>query len=165
MLWRSSPSAISVLVLMVGVAAPCAGAAPASDACALLAQAQLSAALAVPTDAGKYVTPGFTRTCTWTPSGGSTAAIKFFTLYLQSADGFEAGKNLIQLGQGKGATVVTSVSGVGDDAYYASFGGNITSLMVRKGAIAFKLAWYGASPPEKVMAAEKTLALQALAKL
>jgi hypothetical protein len=60
--------------------------------------------------------------------------------------------------------VVTSVSGVGDDAYYASFGSNITSLMVNKRDHAFKLTWHGASAPEKVMALEKTLALQVLSK-
>jgi hypothetical protein len=163
---RSSLYAIRIFVLMVGVAAvSAAGAAPATDACSLLTQVQLSAALAVSMDAGKYVTPGFVRTCTWAPSSGPTAAIKYFTLYLQSADGFEAGKSLIQLGKGKGAAVVTSVSGVGDDAYYASFGSNITSLIVKKRDLAFKLTLYGASAPEKVMVMEKTLALQVLSKL
>ncbi len=163
---RSSLNAIRIFVLMVGAAAaPCAGAASASDACSLLSQAQLSAALAVQMDAGKYVTPGFTRTCTWAPSSGATAAIKFFTLYLQAADGFDAGKGMLQMGQGKGLAVVTSLSGVGEDAYYASFGSNITSLFVKKGNVAFKLTWYGATAPEKVMAVEKTLALQVLSKL
>jgi hypothetical protein len=162
---RCSLYAISIFVLMLAPAAPSTGAVSATDACALLTQAQLSAALAVPMDAGKYVTPGFLRTCTWTPSSGPTAAIKYFTLYLQPADGFEAGKSLIQLGSGNGAAVVTSVSGAGDDAYFASFGSHITSLMVKKGDLAFKLTLYGASAPEKVMAMEKTLALQVLSKL
>jgi hypothetical protein len=161
----SSLCAISILVLMVSAAAaPTPGAASATDAGSLFAQAQLSAALAVSMDAGQYVTPGFLRTCTWAPSSGPTAAIEYFTLYLQPADGFEAGKSM-QPGQSKGAAVVTSVSGVGDDAYYASFGSNITSLMVKKRDLAFKLTWYGASAPEKVMAMEKTLALQVLSKL
>ena len=157
---RSCRYAISVVVLMVGAAAaPTAGASSATDACSLLTQAQLSAALAVPMDAGKYVTPGFLKTCTWAPSNGPTPGVKFFTLYLQSVEGFEGGKSLGQMGQGNGAAVVTPLSGVGDDAYYLSFGSNITSLMVKKGAGAFKLTLYGATAPDKAMAMEKTLAL------
>src|ERR1700689_976929 len=157
---RSCRSANSVVVLMVGAAAaPTAGASSATDACSLLTQAQLSAALALPMDAGKYVTPGFLKTCTWTPSNGPASAIKFFTLYLQSVEGFEGGKSLVQMGQSKGTAVVTPLSGVGDDAYYASFGSTVTSLMVRKGAAAFKLTLYGATAPDKAMAIEKTLAL------
>lgn len=158
--------AISIFVLMIGAAAArIAGASSAIDACSLLTQAQLSAVLAVPMDAGKYVTPGFLKTCTWSPSNGPTPGIKFFTLYLQSVEGFEGGKSLVQMGQGNGAAVVTPLSGVGDDAYYASFGSNITSLMVKKGAAAFKLTLYGATAPDKAMAIEKMLALQVVSQL
>ncbi len=162
----SSSNARTILALLVGAAAaPAVGAATASDACSLLTPGQLSAALGVSIDAGKYVTPQFTRTCTWAPSSGPTAAIKYFTLYLQTGDGFEAGKSMMQTGQARGGAAVTSLSGVGDDAYYTSFGSNITSLFVKKGDVAFKLTLYGATAPEKVMAVEKTLALQALSKL
>ena len=41
--------------------------------------------------------------CTWSPSGGATAGLKFVTLYLQPADGFDAGKSMLQRGQGNGA--------------------------------------------------------------
>ena len=92
-------------------------------------------------------------------------AIKFFTLYLQSVEGFEGGKSLVQMGQSKGTAVVTPLSGVGDDAYYASFGSTVTSLMVRKGAAAFKLTLYGATAPDKAMAIEKTLALLVVPQL
>src|ERR1700722_2692433 len=115
----SCRSAISIVVLMIGAAAvPSAGASSATDACSLLTPAQLSAALAVPMDAGKYVTPGFVKTCTWTPSNGPTPGIKYFTLTLQSVQGFEGGKSLAQTGQSKGAAAMTPLSGVGDDAYY-----------------------------------------------
>src|ERR1700727_8401 len=109
---RSCRYAISIVVLMLdAAAAPTAGASSATDACSLLTQAQLSAALAVPMDAGKYVTPGFLKTCTWEPSNGPTPGIKVFTLYLQSVEGFEGGKRLGQMGQDKGAAVVTPLSG------------------------------------------------------
>jgi hypothetical protein len=163
--FRSSLYAINIFIAVVCAALPpAASAAPPTDACALLSTAQLSAALGVPMDAGTYVTPGFLRTCTWTPSGGATPGLKFVTLYLQPADGFDAGKGMLQMGQSGGKVLLTSLSGVGDDAYYADFGGKITSLFVKKGATALKLTWYGATAPEKVMAIEKTLALQALSK-
>jgi hypothetical protein len=111
------------------------------------------------------VTPRFLKTCTWTASNGPTPGFKFFTLYLQSVEGFEGGKGLVQMGQSKGAAAGTPLSGVGDDAYYASFGNNITSLMVKKGAVACKLTWYGATAPEKAMSIEKTLALQVVSQL
>src|ERR1700729_1239435 len=102
----SCRSAISIVVLMVGAAAaPTAGASAVTDACPLLTQAQLSAALAVPMDAGKYVTPGFVKTCTWTPSNGPAPGIKYFTLSLQSVEAFEGGKKLAQSAQDKGAAV------------------------------------------------------------
>jgi hypothetical protein len=166
MYFRSSRYAITISIAMVCAALPPAvSAAPPTDACALLTPAQLSGALGVPMDAGKYVTPGFLRTCTWTPGGGATPGFKFLTLYLQPADAFDAGKGMLQMGQGKGAAVVISpLSGVGDDAYYANFGGSITSLFVKKGATAFKLTWYGATAPEKVMAIEKALALQVVSE-
>lgn len=162
---RNGLNAMNILVLMVAGAAPCAVVAAATDACALLSQAQLSAAFGVSMDAGKYVTPQFTRTCTWAPSSGPTAAIKYFTLYLQAADGFDAGKNVMRLAQAKGGAAVTSLSGVGDDAYFASFGSTITSLFVKKGDVAFKLTLYGATAPEKATALENALALQVLSKL
>ena len=161
---RSSPYAISIGVGMAAAwVAGSAGAAP-TDACALLSQAQMSAALGVPMGAGTYVTPGFLKTCTWQPASGATPAIKAFTLYLQSAASFDGGKNMLQLAQtGGAANGVTRLSGVGDDAYYASFGPNITSLLVKKGDGGFKLTLYGATAPDKVKAIEKALASQVLA--
>jgi hypothetical protein len=105
------------------------------------------------------------RTCTWTPSGGATPAIKFVTLLLLSADDYRASKSVMQAAQSKGGNAVTSVNGVGDDAYFTSIGSSVTSLMVKKGAVAFKLSLYGATAPDKAMAIEKTLASQALANL
>jgi hypothetical protein len=58
----------------------------------------------------------------------------------------------------------TSVSGVGDDAVYATFG-SLTTLAVKKGKIAFVVRLYGVPGQAKQMAIEKSLALDIVAKL
>ena len=162
---RFSLAAVIVAILIVGaVTAPSAGAAPATDACLLVTQAQLSAALGVAMAAGTHTTPEYVKTCTWSPSGGATKSLKFVTLDLQPGDGFDRAKALMEQFKPKNA-VINSVSGVGDEAYFTSFGGSINNLMVKKGSVAFKLAIYGDTPPEKAMAVEKTLASQILSKL
>jgi hypothetical protein len=53
-------------VVAMGTAAM---AAPRSDACALLTPTQVSAAVGQTVGSGKYMGPGFTRTCTWDSEG------------------------------------------------------------------------------------------------
>jgi hypothetical protein len=134
-------------------------AAPAGDACALLTPAQVGAALGASVGAGSYVTPTFKKTCTWkstTSDGG------YVTLMLQDVGAFEGGK---QLGQTPSKTMsVTSISGVGDDAYYLAVGDQV-GLIVKKGNVAFKVAVYAHEPAESKEAKEKTLAHQVLAGL
>jgi len=60
--------------------------------------------------------------------------------------------------------VVTSVTGLGDDAYYLAVGSNV-GLIVKKGNIAFKVAVYASSPLDKKQALQKTLAQQVLSSL
>jgi hypothetical protein len=84
---------------------------------------------------------------------------KFVTLFLQTADAFQAGR-LASVP----SIVVTSVSGVGDDAYYLAVGTQV-GLIVKKGSITFKVAVYADIPIEKKQAMEKTLALQVVSNL
>jgi hypothetical protein len=153
-----------VIFFLIAATPPSATAAPAADACLLLTPAELSSVLGVQMAAGQHTTPTYLKTCTWTPSGGSTKALKFVTLNLESADGYEAGKNMMKQMQSKNMTF-TPATGIGDDAFYTIFGSNITSLIAKKGKVSFKLAFYGETVPEKVMAMEKTLALQFISKL
>jgi hypothetical protein len=136
-----------------------ASAGPAEDACALLTPAQVGAALGASVGTGSYVTPTFKKTCTWkstTSDGG------FVTLMLQDVGGFERGK---QLGQTPSNTLsVTSIRGVGDDAYYLAVGDQV-GLIVKKGNVAFKVAVYAHEPVESKEAKEKTLAHQVVAGL
>jgi hypothetical protein len=138
---------------------PSAIAAPPEDACSLLTQAQIGAALSVSVGAGSYLTPTFKKTCTWNATGGSTTGAKYVTLMLQSPDAYQAGKQAPVK-----TIVVTPASGVGDDAYYLAVGSNV-GLIVKKGNVAFKVAVYGDLPMEKKQAMEKTLAQQVVSKL
>ena len=149
-------SAVIGAIFIVGAAmAPSANAAPPDDACLLLTQAQVSAALGASVGAGSYVTPTFKKTCTWTVAGGA----EYVTLMLEGLDAYQAGKVALTK-----TIVVTSVSGIGDDAYYLAVGKNV-GLIVKKGNVAFKVAVYGHSPLEKKQAMEKTLAQQVVSKL
>jgi hypothetical protein len=152
---------LALLFLTVSISGaamvPAATAAPTGDACSLLTPAQVGAALGVSVGAGSYVTPTFKKTCTWnaTTSGGG-----YVTLMLQTVAGFEGGK---QLGQ-TASISLTSISSVGDDAYYLAVGDQV-GLIVKKGNAAFKVAVYAHIPVESKKATEKTLAQQVVAGL
>ncbi len=136
-----------------GIAGPPVMAAPPSDACALLTPEQVGDALGAKVGAGKYVSPAFTKTCTWTAPG------VIVTLMLQSVEAFQAGKTAPV------PSVVTAASGVGDDAYYLAVG-NIIGLGAKKGTAAFKVTVYSSSMPmQNKQTIEKTLAQQVLTKL
>jgi hypothetical protein len=159
-------------LFLVGIAAAPAAAAATDDACSLLTKAQVSTAVNVPVGEGTYVTPTFHKTCTWTPASGDKV-ISAVTLYLQTADAYDGGKRMaeqmvamakMQGGKDASQSGVTSASGVGDDAYYFN-AGTLTSLLVKKGSMSFKVSVYAHLPVEKKEAMEKTLALEVLSKL
>ena len=150
-----------------------AAAEPPKDACSLVTQAQVSAALGVSMDAGSHVTPTFLRTCTWDPSGSSGNGVRALTLYIQSADQYEAGKQMleqmktmakVEKHENSKPPVITQLSGIGDDAFYLDMA-NTMSLIAKKGNVEFKFVIYGDLSGEKKKAAEKTLALDVVSKL
>jgi hypothetical protein len=129
------------------------------DACTLLTQAQVAAALATPMDAGVRVLPNIPRMCGWSEPGGATIDNKRVTLTLSSTRTHDAGKQPYQ------GITKTPVGGIGDDAYYVTASGLGTTLNVKKGVKAFSLSVKGKFTVDQVKAMEKTLALEALAKL
>ncbi|MBZ5660061.1 MAG: hypothetical protein LAO08_06605 [Acidobacteriia bacterium] len=166
-------SIFAIFLICAGAALP-ANAAPAEDACALLTQAQVSAALGIPVGAGTYVTPTYVKTCTFSVSGDSAKSVSAVTISYQSADGYAAAKGFME--QAKARTTVENnkdagkfqndtASGIGDDAFYTSMGTGYTGLLLKKGNVSLKIAIYGNLPAEKKKDVEKTLALQALAKI
>lgn len=149
---------VAIIIAPTAMASSTNAAAP-GDACALLSSEQVGAALGVPVGAGTYVTPTFTKTCTWTAttSGGGTV-----TLNLQSLDQYGSGKKLASVGKSVSANVI---SGIGDEAYY--FGTDkLVSLFVKRGGNAFKVAVYAhGMPADKRQVVERTLALQVASQL
>jgi hypothetical protein len=164
---KISSTAVIGAIFIIGVATtPFIFAdAPEKDACSLLTQAQVGDAVGVSFGAGTHVTQQFVKTCTWTPTA-SSKDVKAVTLNIQPGDTYEHGKQQLELANtaAGGGVKITSAAGIGDDAYYITTSPTITTLMFKKGTLAFKIAVYGSSS-DKAMAAEKTLALEVISKL
>jgi len=112
----------------------------AGEACTLLTQIQVSAALEVPVDAGTPI--GRPSACQWTGKG------RFATLTITQP---LAGKSAVdRFNSGKASTlpgiITEPVSGVGDEAYYVYFSNTTRAglgLVVKKGTSAFEIRVYG----------------------
>lgn len=156
---KASVGAVLAEGLMMGAIMVPSANAVSDDACSLLTQAQVSAAVSISVSAGQYVTPTFQKTCTWNATNAVAQATKFVTLMLEGLDAFQAGKAAPVK-----TIVVTLVSGIGDDAYYLAVGTNV-GLIVKKGNVAFKIAVYGDIPIAKKQSMEKTLAQQIVSQL
>ena len=110
------------------------------EACTLIAQAQVSAALEIPVNPGTPI--GRPSACQWAGKG------RFATLTIMQP---LAGKNAIErFDAGKTSTLpgITTepVSGVGDEAYYIYFSNTTRAglgLVVKKGNSAFEIRVYG----------------------
>ena len=157
----------SVCRLILHIASACVAALPSmahaeTDACSLLAPAQVAAAVGGPVSEGAHVTPAFVKTCTWTPSGKSRVAS--VTLNLQTAAFYDGGKRQAAMAAAavKGAGI--KPASVGDDAYYFVTGDQ-AALFVRKGAVSFKVAVYARIPAEEKEAMELKLAREVAGKL
>jgi hypothetical protein len=157
---KSAPGFVcAILFLAVATIAAPSAAAPADNACAMVTQDQMSKIFGVQVAAGEN-SPNFPRTCTWNVAAGPAPRLKSITLFFQSADQFETAKQMQQASNFQ----VEAVSGVGDDAYYSTVG-NVTSLIFKKGNVAFKIGMYGEFPLDKKKAMSKAMALQVLSKL
>src|SRR4249919_2694345 len=87
--------ALVVPVTVITIAPPPSTvAASTKDTCSLLTQSQLTDAMGTSMNAGTYVMPEFTHTCTWTLASGATPAVRFLTLDLKPAESYEADKKL-----------------------------------------------------------------------
>ena len=140
------------IVLAVMIAAPRALAGPPTDACALLTAEQIGQELGAKMNAGKYMTPEFTKTCTWTAPG------VIVTLLLERPEMFQAGK------KAPAPSEVTTAA-VGDEAYYLTVGTQ-GALHVKKGDATFKMTVYNSSLSKEAREkAEKALADKVLNKL
>jgi hypothetical protein len=154
---KLSVAAILGVILLFAPGGMRAAGAP-TDACSLLTQAQVSAALGVKVGAGEHLTPKATTLCGWNESGQTAPSDKRVMTAIETTKAFGYEKVPFQ------GITKTPLSGVGDDAIYITTPGFGTGLSVKKGDIAFKVRVYG-FPPEQVKEKEKELALEVLANL
>lgn len=130
----------------------------AADACALLTQQEVSAALGVAVEKGQPIVPNSPNLCGWAPAGGPKIDGKKVTLFLTTPQLHDVGKTPVK------GIEKTPVSGVGDDAYYVITPSLAPGLNVKKGSKAFVLR-VGGFPQDKEEAIEKSLAVLALKRL
>lgn len=151
-------------IALIGVACAFAAFVPSaqadSDACALLTQAQVTAAAGFAVEKGTHVTPTFLKTCTWT--GPSSGGPQIVTLNLQTSAFFDGAKKQAAMMAAGGVAV--KPAGVGDDSYYSIVGDQV-ALWVKKGGNAFKLAVYKKIPIDQKEVVELALARQVVPKL
>jgi hypothetical protein len=154
-----TPKLAATAIIALGLAglAPLALAAS-NDACSLLTSAEVGAALGAAAGAGEPVTPTDHKVCTWKASDGKS----WVTLMLQPASAYDGGMRLAGYSGGKLAP--QPVAGLGEGAYFLPVGDQV-GLMVKKGAVAFKVAVYQHGPIEPKETAEKALAGKVAARL
>jgi hypothetical protein len=131
---------------------PAAYAASPVDPCSLLTTAQVSSAIGGAAQAGK---PIYTTGCSWS----STSPKAMVTISFDNLGTYASLKDA-----NSPMIVKTTISGVGDDAFFKSLGA-WTTLTVKKGDAYFVVRVYGFPDPAKQKEIEKTLATEAAAKL
>lgn len=134
-------------------------AAPSTDACALLTSAQVGAALGGTIGPGKALATGV---CQWSQQGKPGDPLLKLDVDLVTPDHYSRLKTVT-------AGKVTSVSGLGDDAFYSTFvqGKTIlTTLNVKKGTAAVVIRVSGGTmSAEEYQTREKAIAVALLPKL
>jgi hypothetical protein len=137
------------------VALPRANAAP-GDACSLLTPAQIKSATGADVNVGSAASA---KLCQWNASSAANSSVKFITLLLYSdTKSFAAGKNM------PAPAVVTSVSGIGDDAFFLAVADQV-GLIVKKGSGMFKITVYAKLSIDQKESMEKALAMQIVSQL
>ena len=147
-----------VLGVSVLMSSSVASAAPPTDACSLLTGAQVSAVLGGPV---ATFTPDPKKLCIWSPGG--KPGPKTVTVTFWEPTAFPSPKTALLPG-----AVLIPVSGLGDQAVYTGVQNAGESgafkLFVKKSGTVFSITVSG-FPVDQTKEKEKTLALDALAKL
>jgi hypothetical protein len=137
-----------------------AHATPPGDACSLLTQAQVNAALGA--EVATVAVGSDAKHCHWLQEGKHKETLVDAHLLLEAARTYDTAKNAMGM---SGKVTRVSVSGVGDDAYYL-VGRRDAPLFAKKGDAALRIAVDGKGwSAEEIKNKEKALALAVLAKL
>ena len=102
------------------------------DACALLDQAEVSAALGVAVGPGERMTPTETRFCTWHEQGNDRRRNVRVSVITEQT--YRVGQTPIS-----SLVVNTPESGIGDEAYFSKSKGMVYVLSVKKGGNFFRV--------------------------
>lgn len=152
-------AASAALFLLSGALVPASARAD-TDACGVLAPAQIGAAVGVAVGAGQHVSPTFVSTCTWKATGNSP--VKLVTLYLQTTAAYDGGKQMADMMAARGRGAAVQAATVGDDAYYFVAGDQV-GLLVKKGSNSFKVSVYAQLPVPQKEAMELVIAKEVAA--
>ena len=117
------------------------------DACTLLTEDQVSAAIEAKSQPGQHGGKTSTKTCIWSDDPKHGIDHRRVTLSITSLTGFNVGRTVKQ-------ATAEPVSGLGDDAYYMIYTADAPTLVVRKGGSAFNIRLLNGSglksiPPPK----------------
>jgi len=162
----SKPAIAAIMAAIVLTISTGARATPTDDACSLLTQSQVSAALGIPMGAGQAIPPNVpgrpaptaSKMCGWNEPGSDTPSAKRIVLAIMTTQSFATGKTPVQ------GITKAPVTGLGDEAYYITTPGLGTGLNVQKGNTALQVRIYG-FPEDQIRTMEKALAENAVAKL
>jgi hypothetical protein len=136
------------------------------DACSLLTEAEINAAVGVPMLSGRHEDPATLQECNWRrPIRGLRGpdappmTILWLQLFVEPANGCEFDRSKTA------PPNITSLSGLGEDAYYTEQAGSMMTLHVREGDICVLVTWQVIADRQAVMDAEKSIAAQVLSRL
>ena len=130
----------------------------ATNACTLLTQAEVSAAVGAAVNAGVYEGPGAPN-CTWTAASGAAATLNY------PEDPGQVGQIPAGAQHMSGVSLV-KVDGLGDAADYTVVGTISAELDVRKGSQAFQMdIGNDKASQAQIEAGEKTLATLVLTRI
>jgi hypothetical protein len=122
--------------IAIAIAAPTTNSAPRrttqADACTLLTDAQVNAAIEAKTQPGRHAVASSTKQCMWSDDPDHALEHRRVVLTYSAPTSFDVGKKVSH-------PAAEAVSGVGDDAYYEFFGADAPALVVKKGGTVFTI--------------------------
>jgi hypothetical protein len=151
---------VAALGALMGYNVTAARAAQPADACSLLSESAVDAALGASVTVWK--TGSDEKHCHWLQQDTHGRTLVDARLLLEAAKTYDAAKNAMGM---SGKVTRVALSGVGEDAYYL-VGGREAPLFAKKGNVALRVAVDGKGwSVDDIKSKEKALALALLGKL
>jgi hypothetical protein len=116
---------------MIGFLCASAVAAAPPNACAILTQSEVAAALGVPVGTGERIVPDQTDFCTWREQGKNQTQAGFVAISFLLEQAYQMRKVMLKSN--------TPAGGIGDEAYFSKEKGMVPTLTVKKGGTYFEV--------------------------